>query len=276
MIISPDIFSPGGVNHTRMFLILFCLTLAFQVIISFGKQLRYFKTLPTKIYGQPQLLFSKFKIPKPNEFQFIMLGILFALCLILAALNFYPRFFLLVSFLCYFPYFNSIQSLAFIQRKTNLIPIILFILLFAPSINAPLETAVPLFPIVLIKIAISQIYFSAGLQKLINSGLSWCDGKSLQAYLLEHYLWGDKKSALILAQHQSLCMVSSVLILLFELTFWVIIFLPQLTYIYAIGGLLFHFGTLITMQINYLKYLSPVYMVFATDLAFSLKKYFGF
>lgn len=258
-----------------MFLLLFCVTLAIQVILNFKTQLRYFNTDPTKIYGKPQKLFGKFQLPVLSRKTFISLGILFIISLLLAATNVFPRLFIIIALITYFPYFNSIMSLSFIQRKTNLLPFILFVLLFAPSITESLNQPAPTFPIILIKIAIAQMYFSAAIQKLLNSGLKWYDGRSLQAYLVEHYLWGDTKASLWLAQNQKLCVILSLLSLIFELTFWIIIFFPSLTYIYLAAGLSFHLGTLLTMRINYLKYLSPVYMVFVTDLAFKLKDKIG-
>jgi hypothetical protein len=273
--ISLDIFKPDGFNHTRMFLILFCLTLALQTLVNFRKQFRYFKTSPHRIYGKPIRLLGKFQLPALSDFQFILLGFLFSISLLLAAINIFPRFFIFLALLSYFPYFNSIMSLSFIQRKTNLIPIVLFVLLFAPSINGTLDNNTPQFPIILIKIAIAQMYFSAGLQKLRRTGLRWCNGESLQAYLIDHYLWGDTKLALILAKRKNLCMILSMLLLSFELTFWIIIPLPQLTYFYVAAALSFHLGTRLSMRINYLKYLTPVYMIFFTDLAFKLKDKFG-
>lgn len=258
-----------------MFLILFCVTLALQMLVNFRKQLRYFKTSPSRIYGKPPKLFDYIHIPALNESQFISFGVVFIISLLLAAINVFPRVFLFVALISYFLYFNSIMSLSFIQRKTNLIPIVLLVLLFAPSINDPLNQPAISFPIVLIKIAVAQMYFSAGLQKLRRAGLRWCNGESLQAYLIEHYLWCDTRLALKLAGHKHLCMILSVLLLSFELTFWIIILLPRLTYFYIVAAFAFHLGTLLSMRINYLKYLTPVYMIFFTDAAFKLKDKFG-
>ena len=54
--------------------------------------------------------------------------------------------------------------------------------------------------------------------------------------------------------------------LCFEMTFWVVLFAPGLTYIYFTIGILFHLGTYITMRINYLKYLTPIYTVFIANV----------
>jgi hypothetical protein len=259
-----------------MFLILFCLALAIQVLFSLRQQLRYFKTRPSRIYGMPPRLFGLVQLPALTEWQFHLSGIVFALSLILAALGLWPRVFIFVALLCYFPYFNSIMSLAYIQRKTNLLPFVLLVLLVTPSSSMALAQPAPVWPIALIKIALAQMYFSAGLQKLRLAGFKWCDGRSLQAYLVEHYLWGDMGRAWALAQRPRLCVALSCLLLLFELTFWIVLVVPVLNLPYAVAGLVFHLGAALTMRINYLKYLGPVYMVFVTGIAFDLLERFHF
>jgi hypothetical protein len=259
-------FIPGGVNQVRMFLILFCLTLALQLTRSFGDQFNYFKTGSDRVYGDPPAIFGFFRLPKISSGTFILFGILMLLSLISAALGWFPRISLAVALCCYFFYFSQIISISYVNRKTNLIPIVLIILLVSPSISKPLSDPAPEWPVMLIKLCIAQMYLSAGIQKLRKCGLKWADGTILQAYLLNHFLWGDMTAAMTVARNLALCRALSILTLLFELTFWVIIFVPALTYVYAIAGLLFHLGTLITMRINYLKYLIPVYTVFIADV----------
>lgn len=258
-----------------MFLILFCAALALQILINFRQQLRYFESQPTRIYKNPPLLLNRVKIPVLSKTGFISTGFILVFCLIFSTIGYYPRFFILLSLVCYFLYFNPIISLSYIQRKTNLIPIVLFILLFSPSIDAQLDQPTTGWSILLVKIVLAQIYFSAGMQKLRRTGLRWADGRSLQAYFIDHYLWGDTQSALKMANHPSLCRLLSISVLIFELTFWIIIFLPVLTYIYLPAAFLFHLGILFTMKINYLKYLSPTYLVFLTDFAFQIKASLG-
>jgi hypothetical protein len=262
-------------NRTRIFLILFCVALASQFFLGFATQLRYFKTRPAKVYGPPPRLLGRFTLPSLTDRQFVSLGVVFVLSLCCAALNFVPRLFLVLALLCYFLYFNPIMSLAYIQRKTNLVPIVLLALLFAPGIGESLKQPEPEWPLLLIKLAVAQMYFSAGIQKLRSNGLRWANGRSLRAYLLEHYLWGDSRSALVLARRPSLCMALSSLLLLFELTFWVILVRPQLTLAYIAAGVTFHLGTALTMRINYLKYLSPVYIVFLPEITFQLRSAIG-
>jgi hypothetical protein len=265
-----DLFKPSGLNHPALFAKLFCAVLAIQLLFSFREQYLYFLTKPEKIYGAPPKLLGLFRIPRPGKTLFLLLGCLLLLSLCAVTAGFFQRFFVLIALLSYFFYFTPIMSLAYIQRKTNLLPFVLLVLLFSPSTGNSIHTPGTAWELTLIKIAIAQLYLSAGLQKIRHSGFTWLSGKSLQAYLLENYLWSDQKAALQLALRPRLCLFTSVLVLLFELSFWIIIPIPSLTLIYVAGGLLFHIGTLVTMRINYLKYLLPVYMIFLTDMIFKL------
>lgn len=262
------IFAPTSLNHTRMFLILFCSTLAAQLLVNFRDQLRFLQTAPTRVYGQPVRLLGLCPVPTLNTRQFCGTGLLFIVSLLSAAAGLASRWCLFVALCCYFLYFSQIISLAYIQRKTNLLPLVLLILLVSPSIGQPLHHSAPLWPLVLTKIVLAQMYGSAGVQKLRRGGLRWCNGRVLQAYLVHAYLWGDTPGALRLARHPRLCMLLSALVVTFELTFWLLLLYPSLTYGYVLGGLVFHSATAFTMRIHYLKYLSPVYTVFATELAF--------
>jgi hypothetical protein len=273
--IDPGVFSQASTNQTRVFLILFCTTLAVESALNFREHRRYFETRPARIYGPPPRLLGRFQLPSLKLQWFQGFGIVFIGSLIFASLGILPRLFLLIALFSYFPYFNSIMSLASIQRKTNLLPIVLLVLAAAPSLNASFQAPSPLWPIFLIQLAVVQMYFSAGVQKLRSGGLNWCDGESLRAYLIKHYLWGDTKSALKLAGHPTVCKLLSIFLLVFELTFWLILFFPRLTYFYVAAGIGFHLGTAVTMRINYLRYIGPVYAVFFIDTAIQVKKFLG-
>jgi hypothetical protein len=266
-----DNFISTTPNHISMFAKFFCSALAILLLFNFNKQLRYFKSNPVKIYGKHQKILSIYQLPTLDQNQFIGFGLMFLLSLALISFGVFPRFFALLALLCYFPYFNSIQSLSYIQRKTNLLPFVLMILALSPSLSNDVTGPGTRWELILIKIGIVQIYLSAGIQKLRQSGRGWYNGKVLQAYLLENYLWSDKAYAYQLAKQPKLCSLLSTFTLIFELTFWVVIFFPSLSLVYVGIAFFFHLGILVTMGINYLKYLSPVYLIFFTDIAFWLK-----
>ena len=270
MQIDAEIFSQY-LNHTRIFQILFCSVLAVQLLLGFHRQLGYFQTTPARVYGPPPRLLGRLTLPTLTSGQFILFGMVLIVSLVCAALSFVPRLFLALALLSYFLYFNPIMSLAYVQRKTNLIPLVLLVLLFAPGTGGPLTQETPQWPLWLIKIGVAQMYFSAAVQKLRHAGWRWCNGRSLRAYLMDHYLWGDSELALKLARLPGVCMALSSVILVFELTFFLILLWPQLTLIYVVVGIAFHLSTALTMRINYLKYLSPVYLVFVFDVERQLR-----
>jgi len=254
-------------NQVRMFLALFCITFAVQLIKNFADQLSYLKTSPLRIYGNAPLVLGTIRMRSVNATLFVLFGILLILSLASAASGLFVRMSIGVALVSYFFYFGQITSLAYVQRKTNLIPLVLLILLVSPSIGQPFGVSTPQWPLILVKIAIVQMYLSAGTQKLRNVGLHWISGDSLRAYLTQHYLWGDMKGAIALANHPRICAVLSTLVLTFEMTVWIILFVPGATYLYVVAGILFHAATYFTMRINYLKYLCPVYTVFIADAA---------
>jgi hypothetical protein len=146
---------------------------------------------------------------------------------------------LVLALVCYVLYFNPITSLAYVQRKASLAWIVLLILLVSPALDRPLGAPAPAWPIVLTKIALAQMYLSAGIQKLRQTGWRWCDGRSLQTYLVAHYLWGDMTWAFRLASSATACRILSICVLAFELTFGLIVIFPGLTWWYVIAALRF-------------------------------------
>ncbi len=260
-----NFFCPADHNGVRIFLILFCITTVVQFGIHCREQFRFFQSEPILVYGNLPRIFAWIQMPPLSNGQFILAGYCFGLGLLGATLGIAPQLFLLVAFVAYFFYFSQIMPLSYIQRKTNLIPIVILILFFAPGLAQPLAQPTPVWSLFLVKVSLVQIYFSAGLQKLRRSGWQWSDGCSLQAYLAEHYLWADTRLAWWLTQRLWLCRWLSRLTLIFELSVGLILVFPSLTFGFALSGILFHLGTGLTMRIHYLIYISPVYTIFIAE-----------
>ncbi len=257
-----DLFKPIHTNVIGFFAKLFTATWAIVLWVNHRQQARYVQTEPVKVYGKPQKLLGIYEIPLLNPWAFKCVGWVLIGSLVAVAVGILPRFFILVSLVCYFPYFSSIQSLAYIQRKTNLLPFVLLVLFVSPSLDTPLSISTSKWEFVLIQMGLVQMYLSAALRKLRFSGFRWADGATLQAYFAEHYLWSDNKIAFLLAQQRGLCQVFSVWALLFELSFGLILFVPSLTVFYVGCSIFFHLAIGWTMRIHYLIYLSPIYMIF--------------
>ena len=260
-----DLFKPIHANTIALFAKLFSALWLVMLLVHFKQQLRFFKTEPIRISGNPQKLLGIYQLPLISPAWFATFGLILLGSLLAITLGFLPRFFVLIALVCYFPYFNSIQSLAHIQRKTNLAAFVLLVLLVSPSLNTPLNLPTSNWEVLLIKIGMAQMYLSAGLHKLRSSGLKWANGAALQAYLAENHFWNGYKMGWLVAQHRGLCCALSVWALCFEFTFWLILFFPSLTVFYILCSFCFHLSVQLTVRVHYLIYLSPVYMIFWRD-----------
>jgi hypothetical protein len=236
-----------------LFLSLYCGSIALQTALHYREQLQFFRTQPARIYGPAPLLLGLIRLPSgANEALFAFAGAGFISTLAAAACGFVPRLMLAAALICFLIYFAPILPLGYIQRKVNLIPIVLTVLMVAPGRTIPL-----------VKIAIAMVYLSGALEKLRNAGIRWMDGRSLQGRLIEHYLYTQRPQALWLARRSGLCRTLSVLVLVWELSFWLVIVFPPLAWIYVPAGLAFHAGTAVAMRIHYWIYFCPAYFVFA-------------
>ena len=238
-------------DPTRLFSSLYCGAIALQTLIRFSEQRRFFETQPARVYGPPPPLLGLIALPCENEPLFMAAGAGFVLALGLAAAGLATRISMAVALICFVLYFRPILPLGYIQRKANLIPGVLTALIAAPN-----------HAMVLAKLAISLVYLSAGIEKLRSAGVRWADGRSLQAYLLEHYLYTERAPALWLAQRPRLCRWLSAAVLGWELSFWLVLVLPPLAWLYVPFGLGFHAGTSIVMRVHYWVYFCPAYIVF--------------
>lgn len=221
------------------------------MLIHFRDQLQFFRTEPQQVYGPPPRLLGIVRFRPVSEPVFIGAGIGFIVALIGASLNIARTPATILALICFPIYFPPILPLAYIQRKINLIPLVLAVSLFAQN-----------HLIGVVKLLIALLYLSAGMEKLRLAGWRWADGKSLQSYLVEHYLYSGNTRALFIAERPTLCRVLSTVVLSWELTFWLAIVLPAVSWVYVAVGLLFHAGTSLTMRIHYWVYFGPAYLVF--------------
>ncbi|HSE83314.1 MAG TPA: hypothetical protein VLB01_02050 [Thermodesulfobacteriota bacterium] len=112
-----------------------------------------------------------------------------------------------------------------------------------------LESEYALWPIRLTQVFVAFAYFNAGFWKIKMSGFSWANGAALQFHLIDHHLRGHSITdlGLHIAHHPMLCSALSVLTLVWELGFPIILVFPRLAWIFLPLGLSFHIGTGITM-----------------------------
>lgn len=123
------------------------------------------------------------------------------------------------------------------------------------------------WPLLLIQWLFALVYLSAGLSKLMASGLEWMNGDTLQYYVLRDALRWEMGPGLWIARHHGLMVVLSWITVLFEATFFLVLAAPRLAWVYVPVGALLHVGMLVTMNANFLVYLS-LYSVFVPWTAF--------
>jgi hypothetical protein len=156
-------------------------------------------------------------------------------------------------------------------HMTNLAPFFMLIMAIAPGIdrhtivttlrgrNEP--TLLPEWPRKAMIGMIAFAYFGAGYCRVMESWL-WADGYTLQYYLLDKAIRWDLAIGFWLAQHWFACVVFSVMTMLLELGYPIVLVFSRLKIPFIIGGLMMHVGILITMNINFLFFFGYNYFAF--------------
>jgi hypothetical protein len=152
---------------------------------------------------------------------------------------------------------------------TNIVFFNLLVLCFFPLLplknfkpDKLLSSSQPAWPLELIKLNMALVYFSAFFAKIKNSGLSWAQGETLQAYVLERYWMTDNPIAHYVASHLWLCTALSVFTLLAESTFWMVL-LPNkwIRFFLPLAGFAMHVGIYAIMSIYFQAFIFT-YLVF--------------
>lgn len=244
---------------------------------------------PDRIY-HPVPLFSVFsETPlSPELFTLSYYALLFSLLMVVLGLR--VRCFLLLTFALYLVVMGTF--LGFLKSPyTNYVfhsasfPIfICFILAISPGVDrlSILEvigmakrrvtnpSMAPSWPKQLVIATLAFAYLGAACARL-QHGLAWLDGETLEAYFLERWLLNDNEIPWMLAQNKLLVFGAGILTMLFELSFWVVLFLPQATPIYALGGLFFHVANFVVMDIDFLRFFASAYLIFLSPFSNSVE-----
>jgi uncharacterized membrane protein YphA (DoxX/SURF4 family) len=211
---------------------------------------------------RPAKLLGRWNIPKLSPVLFGMTGIALLFCLALAIIGVMPRLALLACCIIYFLYFGQIRTLSYVVRKSNLIPQLLFVMALAPGLHRSFMETCPTWPILIGKILLIQVYVSAGYSKLRNSSFHWATSSQLQGILLLQHMKYDIPLAVKVARNERLCSALAILTLIHQLTFPIVLVVPRLEPYYVVTALLFHLSTRLLMQIDYLTYQGPAYLIF--------------
>jgi uncharacterized membrane protein YphA (DoxX/SURF4 family) len=107
-----------------------------------------------------------------------------------------------------------------------------------------LETA--MWPLRLTHVLLALTYFSTGMSKLIEGGLEWMNGYTLQSYTFQDAVNRKLELGLWLAQHHELAIALSIFTILFETFFFVSLLVPRIAPLFFVTGVFFHLGLFAT------------------------------
>jgi uncharacterized membrane protein YphA (DoxX/SURF4 family) len=148
-------------------------------------------------------------------------------------------------------------SYADVHHPQALFAIFLMLLPFSPagerlSVDALLRrrkgrpvaeaTDTAMWPLKLLHVLLALTYFSTGITKLISGGLAWMNGYTLQRYLFSDAISGNIPLGIWMSQQYTLCVILSVLTILFEVFYFVSILVPRVAPLMFVGAIFFHIG----------------------------------
>ena len=111
-----------------------------------------------------------------------------------------------------------------------------------------------------ILIIMATFYFSAGWSKLMLGGTSWLNGSLLKLYFAENYFYTNNPTLLNVVDQ--VFFVASVLVVFFEITFFVSVFSEKWKRLYFSLGFLFHGSVYLLFDINFFNFFFATYIVF--------------
>lgn len=269
-------FAPTSLKRLAIFRIL---VLGFLIVDSLDLQIpgciEGLKNASPEFY-KPLLLFRILNLSPPSSpFTLDILHLLLILFAVGGMIGFITRFSIFVSLALYVYIIGMWWSFEGIHHSEEIFIFAMTALLLSPcgkvlsvdellarvkeskkrgefQRNRPenLESEFALWPIRLVQVLIALIYFNAGFWKLKLAGPSWADGVTLQFHLIRHYFLGQYVSELgfVISQYPTILKTLSVLTLVWELGFPIILIVPKLAWIWLPMGLLFHIGTGFTMD----------------------------
>ncbi len=117
------------------------------------------------------------------------------------------------------------------------------------------------WPILFLQLFYPLMYLSAVVSKLTRGGLEWANGISLQYYMILEAYKNDSDLALYVSQFHNFLKFSEVIVLIFQATFFLILFFPRLKWIYLPLGLSFHIIIYVTLRAPFPQWI-VLYMIY--------------
>ncbi len=248
-----------SVRHYLIMRSLFCFSLALTHIL-YGEF--FLSMIETKVHAYQSFLPSFFP-----SLALLSYG-LFIVSTIFVALNVKVRFFLILGVLTYLIYIKSpMDWLRWHDQNIPFWALLFFVLdsenhrlawTYAPSSSERTSSFVP----GLTYLSLSLMFMAAGINKLVESGLSWMDGRTLQYILVEYHLFKGADLGLWLVPHLKILSLASVALIAFQLFFPLSFFLKKLRPFFLTIVFVFFLMVFITTKINFFKYFWMVFLLY--------------
>jgi hypothetical protein len=200
-----------------------------------------------KAFYKPILLLRIFSIPYPSTIGIISLTAGMYLLTLLTLFNIRPVLCTLLNLLL----FVLVQSWIFSFEKVDHgFATYTYVFMLLPFLWNEQQNNAPVFAswsLQRIRIVIAAVYLLSSLEKLLISAFSWMNAENMKGYLFLHETTLSK----IIVQSDVLCIAIGLFTLVLQLSFVLIVFLPQYKWWWIGGGILFHTGTLLVMEIGH-------------------------
>jgi hypothetical protein len=113
-----------------------------------------------------------------------------------------------------------------------------------------------IWPLKVSHVLLSFSYFSAGMAKMLHSGLEWMNGYTLQGHTLADALSRGHPVGVWLAQQHTLAVLLSVFTIVFELFFWVSLILPRRWIpLFMLAALMFQIGLYVSGGYDFFQHM---------------------
>lgn len=139
----------------------------------------------------------------------------------------------------------------------------------APSARLlDVQEAYARWPILFLQWFFPLMYISAVVSKLTRGGLEWANGISLQYFMILEGHKNDSELALFVSQFHHFLKFAEYIVLLFQATFFLILFFPRLKWIYLPLGLVFHLAIYVTLRAPFPQWIAMYVVYIPWALAF--------
>jgi hypothetical protein len=112
-----------------------------------------------------------------------------------------------------------------------------------------------IWPLKVVHILLALTYFSAGMSKVLFSGLRWLNGYTLQGHTFGDALHRGHPVGVWLAQQHTLAIVLSYFTIAFEIFFFVSLFTPRLAPLFFLAALGFQVGLYVSAGYDFFQHM---------------------